>query len=160
MVDLELGSFRSVKVPRNDACLACGTASTLSWAQLEAQGTSDTACALIAPNKSKVSDDHRTSCEAYVKERHGPHILLDVRDPSQFAVCALPNALNVPLRHLSARVEEVKAKGLPVFVMCRRGVDSLAATELLVSAGVQRVKNIDGGLCAWHSSVDPMFPLY
>lgn len=118
MVDLELGSFRSVKVPRNDACLACGTASTLSWAQLEAQGTSDTACALIAPNKSKVSDDHRTSCEAYVKERHGPHILLDVRDPSQFAVCALPNALNVPLRHLSARVEEVKAKGLPGTSIC------------------------------------------
>ena len=47
----------------------------------------------------------------------------------------------------------------PVFVVCRRGVDSVSATRHLASMGFEAF-NIDGGLTAWHDSVDDSFPLY
>lgn len=47
-----------------------------------------------------------------------------------------------------------------VYVMCRRGILSAAATNLLLEKGLSQVYNIRGGLTAWHHEVDTGFPLY
>lgn len=47
-----------------------------------------------------------------------------------------------------------------VYVLCRRGIDSVAATQLLVDHGVRDVYNVEGGLTAWHATVDQRFPIY
>jgi rhodanese-related sulfurtransferase len=49
--------------------------------------------------------------------------------------------------------------GPRVFVLCRRGVDSVAATRILRHQGV-RAFNVTGGLQAWAAEVDPAFPVY
>ena len=51
------------------------------------------------------------------------------------------------------------ADGPRVFVLCRRGVDSVAATRILRLQGV-RAFNVTGGLQAWAAEVDPAFPVY
>lgn len=48
----------------------------------------------------------------------------------------------------------------PVYVMCRRGILSAAATKLLLEHGFTNVRNVRGGLTAWHYDVDQSFPLY
>ena len=55
---------------------------------------------------------------------------------------------------------EPNQTSLPVFVLCRRGVSSVKATRLLVDAGFDRVRNIDGGLTQWAESVDPELAIY
>jgi rhodanese-related sulfurtransferase len=50
--------------------------------------------------------------------------------------------------------------GMEVFCVCRRGVDSILATQILQSAGIKSVYNVAGGLTAWSSTVDPSFPVY
>jgi rhodanese-related sulfurtransferase len=50
--------------------------------------------------------------------------------------------------------------GMEVFCVCRRGVDSILATQILQGAGIKSVYNVTGGLTAWSSTADPSFPMY
>jgi rhodanese-related sulfurtransferase len=47
----------------------------------------------------------------------------------------------------------------PLYVICRRGIDSVFATQLLIKNGFNAI-NIIGGLTAWHDMVDNKFPMY
>eukprot|EP00850_Spirogloea_muscicola_P016134 SM000129S26121 [mRNA] locus=s129:9637:13386:- [translate_table: standard] len=49
---------------------------------------------------------------------------------------------------------------LPVYVICRRGVDSQVAVQLLRQAGVCTALDVTGGLEAWATQVDSSFPAY
>ena len=61
----------------------------------------------------------------------------------------------------SESIGEVDSEiGMHVFCVCRRGVDSILATQILARAGIKSVHNITGGLTAWSSTVDPSFPMY
>ena len=86
-------------------------------------------------------------------------LLLDVREPHELAISALPGAINIPLGTLAARLSELdSAKELVVF--CKAGTRSARALELLVSAGFKRAKNLKGGINAWAKEVDPQLPMY
>ncbi|MCX6068766.1 MAG: rhodanese-like domain-containing protein, partial [Chloroflexi bacterium] len=86
-------------------------------------------------------------------------VLLDVREPHELAISALPGAINIPLGTLAARLSELdSAKEMVVF--CKGGTRSARALELLVSAGFRRVKNLQGGINAWAREVNPDLPLY
>jgi adenylyltransferase/sulfurtransferase len=85
--------------------------------------------------------------------------LLDVREPHELEISALPNAVNIPLGQLAARLSELdSAEDMVVF--CKAGTRSARALELLVSAGFKRVKNLKGGINAWAKDVDPKLPIY
>lgn len=88
-----------------------------------------------------------------------PPLLLDVREPHELQISALPGALNIPLGALAARLSELdSAREMVVF--CKAGTRSARALELLVSAGFKRVKNLKGGINAWAREVDQRLPVY
>lgn len=88
-----------------------------------------------------------------------PPLLLDVREPHELQISALPGALNLPLGTLAARLSDLdSAREMVVF--CKAGTRSARALELLVSAGFKRVKNLQGGINAWARDVDPSLPVY
>lgn len=98
-----------------------------------------------------------------------PHVLLDVRQPVELSICALPEALNIPLKELkkSQRIEEIKeamtVKGTKeVLCVCRRGNDSqLAVAALGTALGDDAiVRDIIGGLTQWARVVDSSMPVY
>lgn len=66
-------------------------------------------------------------------------ILLDVRTPEEFREQHVPEAKNIPVQELSARLSEVGAKNLPVVVYCRSGGRSAVAASILEKAGYQVV---------------------
>ena len=120
-----------------------------------------------------------SAAEYAARRARESHVLLDVREPVQFSLCALRGALHVPLRALLnadargaalARVEAARraaAEGdggdglAPVYVVCRRGIDSRRAVTLLTEqCGLERVFDIAGGLQAWTATVAPDFPRY
>ncbi|MFZ5905092.1 MAG: molybdopterin-synthase adenylyltransferase MoeB [Chloroflexota bacterium] len=86
-------------------------------------------------------------------------ILLDVREPHELEISALPDAVNIPLGQLAARLAELdSAKEMVLF--CKAGTRSARALELLVSAGFRKVKNLKGGINAWAREVDTSLPVY
>jgi adenylyltransferase/sulfurtransferase len=86
-------------------------------------------------------------------------VLLDVREPHELEISALPHAVNIPLGQLAARLAELdSAKEMVLF--CKAGTRSARALELLVSAGFRKVKNLKGGINAWAKEVDTSLPIY
>jgi len=85
--------------------------------------------------------------------------LLDVREPHELEISALPNAVNIPLGQLAARLSELDSAD-DMVVFCKGGTRSARALELLASAGFKKVKNLKGGINAWAKEVDTSLPLY
>ena len=85
--------------------------------------------------------------------------LVDVREPHELEISRLPNATNIPLGQLAARLSELNsAEDMVIF--CKSGARSARGLELLVSAGFKKVKNLKGGINAWAKEVDKNLPVY
>jgi molybdopterin/thiamine biosynthesis adenylyltransferase/rhodanese-related sulfurtransferase len=85
--------------------------------------------------------------------------LLDVREPHELQISALPDAVNIPLGQLAARLSELDSADEMV-IFCKSGSRSARGLELLASAGFKKVKNLKGGINAWAKEVDTNLPLY
>ena len=82
--------------------------------------------------------------------------LVDVREPHELEISKLPNAVNIPLGQLAARLSELdSAEEMVIF--CKSGTPP-AGLELLASAGFKKVKNLKGGINAWAREVDESLP--
>ncbi|MBL0346141.1 molybdopterin-synthase adenylyltransferase MoeB [Candidatus Villigracilis affinis] len=86
-------------------------------------------------------------------------ILLDVREPHELEISALPNAVNIPLGQLAGRLTELNSAD-DMVVFCKGGTRSARALELLASAGFKKVKNLKGGINSWAKEVDTNLPIY
>ncbi|MBK7319277.1 molybdopterin-synthase adenylyltransferase MoeB [Candidatus Villigracilis affinis] len=86
-------------------------------------------------------------------------ILLDVREPHELEISALPNAVNIPLGQLAGRLTELNSAD-DMVVFCKGGTRSARALELLASAGFKKVKNLKGGINSWAKEVDTRLPIY
>jgi adenylyltransferase/sulfurtransferase len=84
--------------------------------------------------------------------------LLDVREPSEYAICNLGGLL-IPLNDLPRRIRELDPQRETV-VYCRSGGRSAMAAEFLLANGFKDVKNLAGGILAWSAKVDPTMPQY
>lgn len=82
-------------------------------------------------------------------------VVLDVREPAEFATGHLPNARNIPLAELAARAGELPANK-PVLVCCATGARSNGASGALRKAGREQVFNLAGGLQAWRQAGLPV----
>ncbi|CAM9353760.1 unnamed protein product [Discosporangium mesarthrocarpum] len=172
MYDAQNGSFYAVKLPpRSKTCAVCGNnpsirsmSDSLQFAVrhglANGEGGQATTGGALPPEVPSVS------CEEYasVRAKGDRHLLLDVRSEVQYAVCALEGSKNVPLKDLEqslSLVEELSEAGsLPIYCLCRRGVDSSTATALLTSHGFMGARNVEGGLQRWSRNVDKDFPVY
>jgi NADPH-dependent 2,4-dienoyl-CoA reductase/sulfur reductase-like enzyme/rhodanese-related sulfurtransferase len=74
----------------------------------------------------------------------GTGFLLDVRNPPELAVEAVPGALNIPLPQLRARLGELP-RDREILVICRSAVRAYYATRILLQNGF-KAKNISGGM--------------
>ncbi|MBI5954142.1 MAG: molybdopterin-synthase adenylyltransferase MoeB [Chloroflexi bacterium] len=100
-----------------------------------------------------------TATELAERSRSVKLVLLDVREPHELEISALPNVVNIPLGQLAGRLSELdSAEEMVVF--CKGGTRSARALELLVSAGFKKVKNLKGGINAWAREVDTKLPIY
>ena len=77
-------------------------------------------------------------------------LLLDVREPSEYAAVHAVNAKLMPLGQVGMRLKELEAyKDKPVAVICRSGRRSAQAVAILQEAGFTQVVNVQGGTNAW-----------
>lgn len=77
-------------------------------------------------------------------------LVLDVREPDEFAQGHLQGARNVPLSQLSARLKELeKFRDKPVLVVCERGRRANTAAKLLKAQSFTTLNILKGGMQAW-----------
>ena len=84
--------------------------------------------------------------------------LLDVREPWEHAICALPEARLIPMEELELRVDEIEPNR-EVVVYCHHGIRSAAVVQWLRDQGIPAV-NLAGGIDAWTLRVDPSLRRY
>ncbi len=80
------------------------------------------------------------------------YCLLDVRQPMEYQQARLPGSVLIPLGELHARIGELNPSK-PVVVYCRSGNRSASATSLLLSAGFDKVQNMEGGIIRYNGLV-------
>jgi ArsR family transcriptional regulator len=106
--------------------------------------------------------DARDSLEAVSREellqrsKAGTVTILDVRPEDEFALGHLPNALNIPLRELEARLGEIDP-GQEVVAYCRGPycVLSYEAVAQLRARGL-KVRRLEDGLPEWRAAGLPV----
>lgn len=90
--------------------------------------------------------------EAQARSATGEHVLLDVREPHEWAAGHAPGATHVPLGLLSHDVLDASASYV---VICRSGARSAQAVLALGQAGYTAV-NVGGGMQHWAAAGLPM----
>jgi rhodanese-related sulfurtransferase len=85
--------------------------------------------------------------------------LIDVRTPGEFRGVHAEPARNVPLDQLyGPQLAELaeQSRRRPVYVICQSGGRSRSACEKLLSAGADKIHNVDGGTTAWEAAGLPV----
>jgi NADPH-dependent 2,4-dienoyl-CoA reductase/sulfur reductase-like enzyme/peroxiredoxin family protein/TusA-related sulfurtransferase/rhodanese-related sulfurtransferase len=88
-------------------------------------------------------------------DRLGDALVLDVRDPDEFAVGAIPGATLIPLPELRARHAELP-RDRDIVAYCQVGMRGYVAERLLGTLGYT-VRNLSGGYRTWrmfHPAID------
>ncbi|MBC7414973.1 MAG: rhodanese-like domain-containing protein [Herminiimonas sp.] len=112
--------------------------------------------ALLIPTLMR-RGDKVTTLQATQLINQGKTLLLDVRDPAEFAAGHMRDARNIPLKELSKRIAELdKFKARTVIVVCSSGMQSSRATGVLRTAGFSSVVSLSGGLNAWQAQGLPV----
>jgi len=92
-------------------------------------------------------------------DRGAEIILLDVREPQEWAIGRIKDAILIPLGNLSYRLGELSTAD-EIVAYCRSGSRSRKAVQALRDAGFRKIKNLTGGILAWSEQVDPSVPRY
>jgi rhodanese-related sulfurtransferase len=82
-------------------------------------------------------------------------LLVDVREPNEFAQGRAEGAVLLPLGQLNTRFEELP-RDRKLLMVCRTGGRSSNATQFLASQGFDNAVNVTGGMVAWHNAGLPM----
>ncbi len=147
-------SFRELKLRRDPTCPVCGDEPTI--VDLVEQETS-----CVTPDAAPTSPGHEIRATELHRRltEESPPLLLDVREPVEWAICRIDGALHVPPDQLPGRLGELDSRRETV-VYCKSGVRSAQVAQWLRARGFERVRNLTGGLDAWSVLVDPEMPRY
>jgi len=157
VIDLEAGTSRVLGLVADRACPVCGA--TPSILSLDSARYTPV-CAAPAPVSMS---DHPLEISVEEASRllasAQPPLLLDVREPSEHALCRIAGSRLIPMNAIPGRLAELPAD-VPILVHCHHGGRSLKVTQFLRAKGYARVSNVKGGIEAWSLQVDPQVPRY
>ena len=154
--------FNIVKLRKNPNCPVCGDNPTVTELIDYEQF-----CGMPGHDRSLYETANRESVpgigvqEVREKlERGDDFILLDVRDPHEWAISDIRGATHhIPKDEILEHLNELDT-AREIVVYCRTGARSADVTSPLREHGFERVKNMLGGINAWAQEVDESLPVY
>ena len=137
---------REIALSRDPECPVCGDSPTIRTLIADQTGP---AC----ENEHARDDSPEMKVEELDEWRRTrrPHLLIDVREPSEYAVNRIDGAILIPLGKLQGSLNRIP-KDQPVVVHCKSGGRSLFATAMLKLQGYD-ARNLSGGIQAWESRI-------
>jgi adenylyltransferase/sulfurtransferase len=86
-------------------------------------------------------------------------VLVDVREPWEFATAKIDGAILIPLATLPQALDKLDREA-EIVAQCHHGMRSADATAFLLQQGFKNVKNLVGGIDAWSVQIDSSVPRY
>ncbi len=84
-------------------------------------------------------------------------IVIDVREPDEFAKGHIEGARHITLGRLQEKLFELEPyKANPILVYCQQGTRSKEACKRLVKEGFTHVHYLDGGILTWQDQKLPL----
>ncbi len=156
-------SYRALAVHKDPACALCGTTPTITTLV-----DYDAFCGVPSPSGAAAErsggphGDTVTATELRDLLHTDPRLLLvDVREPHESAIVAIPSAVLVPLAGiLDGSALPALPRDRPIVLHCRSGVRSARALAVMREAGFGDVRHLAGGVLAWVDDVDPSLARY
>ena len=119
---------------------------------------------LVADARSRIREATPRECAAWPA---GEVVVIDVREPGEFAQGHLPGAVNLPRGVLEFQIHAHPAMGCTtaeplaqparaLLVYCRTGGRSALATDSLQRLGFSDVRSLAGGFDAWRNDGLPV----
>ncbi len=144
--------FRELKLHKDPDCPACGVRPTITEELMDY----DAICGVSSPGPTVPTGageiEAAELCKAQGEGR--PFVILDIRDPAEFAAGHIPGARSIPLRDLLFHLHEFT--WADEFVVCsgtgRRGRE---AAETLAKFNFRKTRILKGGLRAWREHGGP-----
>jgi len=148
-------TFRELKLRKNPECPICGSNPTIKELI-----DYEEFCGLRGPSE-QVGDEFQISADQ-LKEKldagQAP-VLLDVREPTEWEIARLDNAILMPVAQVPTRVNELSTAD-EIVVYCKTGARSGRITNFLRELGFRKVKNLVGGIDEWAERIEPEMPRY
>jgi molybdopterin/thiamine biosynthesis adenylyltransferase/rhodanese-related sulfurtransferase len=142
--------FRDLKLPKDPDCPVCGLRPTITTLR-ESAASCDTRAA-GGPECSV------RELKARIDAGRAP-VILDVREPSEAAICRLPGSRLIPLGELPRRLGELDPDA-EIVVHCKSGGRSARAVSLLREKGFTSATNLSGGILSWIKEIDQSLARY
>ncbi|MEP6993685.1 MAG: molybdopterin-synthase adenylyltransferase MoeB [Acidobacteriota bacterium] len=159
LVDALSMRFREMKVRKNPGCAVCGPEPTVTGL-IDYEAFCGGADPLVssAPMHDHVPEVSVEELKA-MRDRGDALVLLDVREPREWAISDLPDSVKIPLGTLPQNLEKLSPAD-DIVVYCRTGGRSSSAVQLLHTMGFEKAKNLAGGINKWAERIDPSLPRY
>ena len=145
--------FRELRLPKSPECQACGPNATPGQLQ-------ETRSVCATGDRGETTMNEIDALQLKAKRDAGESFLLiDVREPDEWAIGHIEGAVLVPLATVPARCPEWDLDS-EIVVMCRSGKRSADALAFLAQSGFTNLTNLRGGILGWSDAVDPSIPKY
>jgi len=148
--------FRELKLRKNPDCPVCGVNPTIKELI-----DYEEFCGITQQPETKPTMEEITATELKQRLDQGDDIqIIDVREPHEYEIGAIPNSKLIPLGQVLNRMNEIEP-GRETVVHCKMGGRSAKAIEALQRSGFPgHLINLKGGITAWSNEVDPSVPKY
>jgi rhodanese-related sulfurtransferase len=108
-----------------------------------------------APSKTAGALPLEVSVAEAERMREAGDLILDVREPAEWAAGHIPGATLISLGDLTARLGELP-RDRTIVVVCRSGNRSAQGRDTLLAAGFSAVTSMAGGMTDWVSAGLPV----
>jgi hydroxyacylglutathione hydrolase len=111
----------------------------------------------LAGREDLVWPTERVTAPMVAEELAGadPPLLLDIRNPREWATKHIAGSVNIPLNHLQERIAEIP-RDRDIAVHCAGGYRSSIAASILHQYGITHLIEMAGGLAAWEAAKLPV----
>lgn len=86
--------------------------------------------------------------------------LLDVREPWEISLAALPGSTSIPMGDIPGRAHAELDPDESIVVLCHHGARSLSVAAWLRSQGFDHAQSLAGGIDGWSRTIDPAIARY
>jgi glyoxylase-like metal-dependent hydrolase (beta-lactamase superfamily II)/rhodanese-related sulfurtransferase len=117
------------------------------------QGRGDFEWVGVGASAEEVPSVTPQAAASWLSGRHA--VVLDVREPAEYAEGHIPGAMSVPQADLAMHLDEIP-KERDVLVACRSGSRSLASARFLKALGYEHVVNLEQGTLGWIQAGNPV----
>lgn len=112
---------------------------------------------LLVPSLKGAGAGSLSAADAVQRINREKAVVVDVREPEEYAQGHITNAKNIPLSQLEERLPQVaKNKALPVVLVCDKGGRSVRAEAQAKKLGYTKAQALSGGMKGWRAAGMPV----